>query len=492
MATLRAAQGTLLPALLLLAGLHSASAALIRPLFQVSDEITYFGSLQRSALALPHDALLAPCLSPPDGAPPPVMPEGGKWLFHATGARLLLTACAGGAGPMAPMWLRLVFSLTLPVIAWAAWHSTRLVTGGTWAPAVAALAVATQPVLAKYAGAVTPDSLANACAALAITLALRTLVLGPTPWRVLAMLAWTGLAAAIKDSTLFLVPLHGLVLAASLLRSGNDGRRQAHTRPVAAAGIVIVLGLAVLTRTRYEVGPGVRVAMEAPVTFASRVASDALAQLWSLLASAWTSLGGFGAISAPLPTTAVVVVVTVSAAIAAGLIQVAAAPRREVLRRIAWYLVLAVMACLLQAPVRQVLLGTVDLHQGRWLFPVTVPVALAAAVGLERALGRKASRTWPLLAMAGLLLMALPWLSVTQWHLLDPAWRLDRAHLFLFSTGGLDVDPGRVQSIILDAWPAARGTVLALAAAAVVCFALLLVSNPAPESLTHVRHADDR
>ena len=104
----------------------------------------------------------APCLSPPDGAPPPFMPAGGKWLFHEAGARLLRVACDAGAGPFAPVWLRLVFSVSLAAIAWAAWSGGRLLAGGTWVPAVAALAIATQPVLAKYSGAVTPDSLANA------------------------------------------------------------------------------------------------------------------------------------------------------------------------------------------------------------------------------------------------------------------------------------------------------------------------------------------
>ena len=80
--------------ILLLAGLHAASASLIRPLFQVSDEVTYLASLERSALARPHRIpALASCLSPPDGAVPPSMPAGGKWLFHAIGAGWLRAAC---------------------------------------------------------------------------------------------------------------------------------------------------------------------------------------------------------------------------------------------------------------------------------------------------------------------------------------------------------------------------------------------------------------
>ena len=371
-ATLLAAPRSLL-LILLLAGLHSASAALIRPLFQVSDEVTYLASLERAALSLPHDAALAPCLSPPDGAPPAWMPEGGKWLFHAIGGRILRLACVAGAGSMAPLWVRLVFSLSLPVIAWAAWSSARLIDGGTWSPAVAALVVATQPVLAKYAGAVTPDSPANACAAIAVLVALRMLVLGPSVLRVVGLLVWSGLAATLKDSTLFLVPLHALVLAAMALRPPH------HRRPLAVAGLglaVLTVGaIAVLARTTYDVGPGLRLAIDAPLMFAARVARDALSQWPAQLASAWTSLGGFGGTSAPLPATAAAVAALLWGLAAAGLAHLALT-RRSSTPAVTWYLCLAVAACLLQAPVRQVLLDTAGVHQGRWLFPVAVPLAV--------------------------------------------------------------------------------------------------------------------
>ena len=211
-----------------------------------------------------------------------------------------------------------------------------------------------------------------------------------------------------------------------------------------------------------------------------------------LVSSAWTSLGGFGAMSAPMPATALCLVLLAAGAAAFGLLQIAAAPPPAARPRVGWYFALAVAACLLQAPVRQVLLGTADLHQGRWLFPVTVPVAIAGAMGLERVLGRYADRAWPLVAIAAAMVMALPWISVTQWHVTGPAWALDRTHLFLFSTGGLDIDPRRVESILSSAWPAARTTVMALAVTAGACLAMLLGLRPVSESLTHVRHADHR
>jgi hypothetical protein len=245
----------LLLLILLLAGLHAASASLIRPLFQVSDEVTYLASLERWALARPHHAAIGSCLSPPDGAVPPSMPAGGKWLFHAIGAAWLRAACDAGAGPLAPLWLRLAFGLSLPVVAWAGWHSARLVTGETWPAAVAALAIATQPVMAKYAGAISPDSLANASAALAILCALRTLVLGPTVVRCAALLAWAGIAAALKDSTLFLLPVHGLVLATVLVRRTASRHRRGLHGLVVVGALLATLALAAVTQTRFTRRP---------------------------------------------------------------------------------------------------------------------------------------------------------------------------------------------------------------------------------------------
>jgi hypothetical protein len=322
-------------------------------------------------------------------------------------------------------------------------------------------------------------------------MALRMVVLGASPTRWLGLLLWTGLAATLKDSTLFLLPVHAIVLAVTLLRRGENRQRPRYAMAVAGASFAAILALAAMTRTTYQVGPGLTGAVESPMTFAAAVAADAITQVPTLLWSAWTSLGGFGAMSAPMPGTALSLVLIVTGVAACGLLQIAAAPPTA-LFRVGWYFVLAVTACLLQAPVRQVLLETADLHQGRWLFPVTVPVAITGAMGLQRALGRYADGAWPLVAIAAAMVMALPWLAVTQWHATGPAWSLDRTHLFLFSTGGLDIDPRRVESILSSAWPAARTTVMALAATAAACLVMLLGLRPVSESLTHVRHADHR
>ena len=481
----------LLLLILLLAGLHAASASLIRPLFQVSDEVTYLASLERSALARPHDAALGSCLSPPDGAVPPWMPAGGKWLFHVIGATWLRGACEAGAGFLAPLWLRLAFGLSLPVVAWAAWHSARLLTGGTWTAAVTALAIATEPVMAKYAGAISPDSLANASAALAILVALRTLVLGPTVVRCAALLAWTGIAVALKDSTLFLLPVHGLVLATVLVRRAAAPNRAWFHGIIIVGGLLVAVAIATVARPSYALGPGLRVAMDAPLEFMSRVTMDTMTQLPSLVSTSWTSLGVFGGTSAPLPVSAAAIVMVAWIVAAAGWCRIVASAQSIVVPGVAWYLGLVVLGCLLQAPARQVLLQTADIHQGRWLFPVAVPIALALAVGLEGALARHAARAWPLIAIASMLVMSLPWLSVAQWHVADSAWALDRAHLFLYSTGGLDIGPRRVEATLRGAWPAARNAAMMLASLGGLCAALMLRLGP-PQEFDHVRHADHR
>ena len=50
---------TLLALLLLLAALHAASAALIRPIYQISDEVNYLASARRDALSRITDPALA-------------------------------------------------------------------------------------------------------------------------------------------------------------------------------------------------------------------------------------------------------------------------------------------------------------------------------------------------------------------------------------------------------------------------------------------------
>ena len=481
MATPSVRATALLPLLLLLAALHAASAALIRPLYQVSDEVNYIASAQRDALASTADASLAACVSPPDGRPPLALVVGGKALFHRTGGTVLLLACRAGAGDAAPIVARLLFSLSLVLVTWCGWHVASLLAGGTLVPALTALALATQPVLAKYAGAVSPDSLANAAAAVAILLTVRWLVRGPSLLGLLGIIVASGLAAGFKDTALALVPVHGLVLAASVGWSLTQSPQARVWRLVLALAVIAVVPtLVLLTRTPQAIGPGMARAFAAPMDFAGAVVADTVGRLPVLLTSSWTSLGGFGGTSADLPTTAAVVIVALWALALTGLCAAWLTTPQPPVAVIA-YLALLGLFCLIQAPTRQVLLGMTDQHQGRWLFPLAVPIAVGFATGLARLGG---VRSWPLVTMASLFVLLSAALAVVQWHVTSPAWTLDRPHLYLHSTGGLDIGVARTADQVRRAWLATHPPLPALLTllCCTICGALLLRRHPSPDT----------
>lgn len=485
-----ASQRWLLTLLLLLAGLHAATSALVRPLYQVSDEVNYLAGVQIDALTR-GDSVLRPCLSPPDGTPPPASAApGGKVLFRLSGGFILSTLCRAGFGDTAVIGLRLLSACSLIVVAWCGWHAAVVIVGGTLVPALTALALAAQPVLAKYAGAVSPDSPANACAALAVLCAVQWLVLGPTLARLLGLVLASTAAAAFKDTGLFLVPVNGVVVLNTLARlAWHEPRRRPWLVLTTIVALFTVVGLAQLTRTGYHLDAGVARARNAPLVFISLVVAETVGRLPVLLSSTYSSLGGFGGTAAGLPTTAAATVALIAAASLAGLWQAwrgAAQPRTDVLG----YFAVLVAACLVQAPVRQVLLGMTDQHQGRWLFPVAVPLALALGTGLARV---GSERGWPLVTVAHLTVLVSALASVAQFHVTSAAWALHKPHLYLHSTGGMDIGVERMFAQVTQAWaataPPAPATLALLCCLA--CGALLLRCRPVPGT-THVHHADHR
>lgn len=479
---------TLLALLLLLAALHAASAALIRPIYQVSDEVNYLASARRDALSRITDPALAACISPPDGEIPNARIFGGKALFHRVAGGALTQACRFGAGDAAPIVVRLLFSLSLVVVTWCGWQLGALLSGGTLVPALTALGLATHPVLAKYAAGVTPDSLANACAAVAILQVIRWLVLGPSARRLVAVVVATGLAAGLKDSALVFVPIHGLVLASSAFNVAAVARSRAGRFALAAFALAVAVGLALVTRTNQQIGPGVADALASPLRFVGLVLNDTLTQLPAFLASAWTSLGGFGAKSAELPTVAATIVVGLLGWAIVGLLR-GWGRQAPLPPRVLPYLVVLGTACLLQAPVRLVLLSMTDLHQGRWLFPMAVPVAFVLARGLAAAGG---ARLWPLTTMATLTVMMLATTAVLRWHVTSSAWGLDHSHLYLHSTGGIDIGVARTADQVRRAWQAVAPLWSHLALlCCTICGALLLWQRP-EDSTRNVHHAHHR
>lgn len=474
-------QRWLLVLLLLLAGLHAASAALVRPLFQVSDEVNYFASVQARALTRPLDPSIAACV----GTPPQVW--GGRRLFHEVGAAVLLTACRLGAGGAAPHVLRVVFGWSLVVITWCGWELARLATGRPLVQAFAALSLATQPVLAKYSAAITPDSLSNASAALAIVAAAGLIIEGLSFARLLMVGVGTIAAVASKENGVFLPVVHLFVLMAWAI--GGPRQQRIERVLLATVGAVALAAAVYMLPTSYAVGPGLAKALDAPLGLAGSVTADAVARLPAFLASSYTSLGGFGGTAAALPPSAGGLAIGMWLVGLWGL-YLSWRSATKLPSRLLAYLAAVGGACLLQAPARQVLLGMTDQHQGRWLFPVAVPVALALAVGLARVCR---SRGWPLVALGQLTLMASALLSVIQFHVTSADWALDRAHLYLHSTGGFDIGVERTAAQVTRAWaataPPVPGALILLCC--LVCGALLLRCRP-HLGTPHVHHADHR
>jgi hypothetical protein len=106
------------------------------------------------------------------------------------------------------------------------------------------------------------------------------------------------------------------------------------------------------------------------------------------------------------------------------------------------------LLCLLQPSMRQVLLGTHDLHQGRWLFPVLAPAAAAAGIGFEALAGARASRWLPLLTMAAVSSVWLVVLDMLRHYYVAFPHTLASTVLFTRPTGGWDVGDARVQHLI--------------------------------------------
>ena len=479
----------LLVLLLALAACHAAAAALVRPLYQVSDEISYAAGAQLSALAATDAPAMRECISPPDGAPWYFWMAGGKRGFHEIGGALLGGVCAAGAGDAAPVVVRLVLGLSLLVVGACAWHVTRLVAGGTFAPALACLIVVTQPVLAKYAAGITPDSLANAMAALSILVGVRWLVVGPS-WRRLAMLLSTSLvAAALKDTCMFLVPVHAALVLVTMAARVRWQRRWFSWAALGAA-LMIAVVVRAMPGAGYDLTTGLARAGAAPATFLGMVTADTVSRLPGFLSSALTSLGGFGGTAAPAPGTLAAFGLVSWLVAGVGLFR-NLVHRTEVLpAKLFAYFGLLMVACLLEAPVRQVLLGMAEQHQGRWLFPVAVPLACLAALGLSRVGG---PRAWPLWVLGHLTILVVALTAVLHFHVADATWALDRPSLYLHGTGGMDMGVERVFGQVTRAWAATAPPVAAVLAllSCLVCGALLLRHRPVSGTL-HVHHADHR
>ena len=443
----------------LLAVAHAATHAVIRPLYQVSDEVVYLSTVQAAAIAAAGAGGPLHCLAPPAGEFPRLAASTKPGFLIATSLQLR-TLCHMGIGEASLVWLRVLQSVSLGVVAACAWAVARLLTGRAWDAFLAGLIVAAHPVAATHAGAVTPDAWANAFSALALLFGTRLLLnrggAGDMPLLVGSVVA----AYAWKDSTGFLLALPVLVLALRAPGSSSIGAGWRRFAILGATSAIVVAAALFWFRTPYLAMAGTTERLT-PASFGRAVLEDLLPQLGSLVASSWTALGNFGASHLSASATAAAIgVLLLALGIVGGCRRLAraAGPTSAVLL-LAWAACAAL--CIVQPSVRQVLLGTQDVHQGRWLLPMLVPAAALLAWGLN-GLSRTPGRGVLLCSVA---LLTAAWLGVLEtvrffWDaypadLREPA-------LYIRGTGGAVLDDTLILGVIRHAAAALPGAVPAL------------------------------
>ncbi len=428
-----------LVAVSLLAAAHAATHAVVRPIYQVSDEVVYLGSVQAAALSPAAAGPANACLAPPDGRFLE-FPATTKPGFRLVNAWLLRGLCGVGVPGSALIWLRLAQSVSLAAVAGCAWGMAMVITGRTTDALLAGVAAASHPVAATVAGGVTPDAWANAFSALAFLAATRLSMGRSRWWDPLLLVAAIVGAYAWKDSTTFLLALPVMVLCAGLpglIRRSPLGWLGLAVVPGVAAAIGAAWAYWFPSRSIARVDASG--ALLSPFDFLQQVVGDLLTQAQGLLASSWTTLGNFGASALTASDTAKAVGILLLGAALVGIVQRLATGRRSVPAALWLTWGVSGALCLVQPSVRQVLLGTQDIHQGRWLLPLLAPAAVAVAIGALgiRGLGARATPLWCL----GLLVVAWSGLIETARYYWEAYPSLPyTAALFVRGTGGAVLD----------------------------------------------------
>lgn len=456
----------LLLSVLLLALAHALVEARLRPLYQVSDEMAYLGSAQDLALvAWPQ---VAACIAPPDGIRLDTG-LGGKVMFRRVVGWQLGQLCRLGADQLPLFWLRALQALSFPLVAFCAALLARQLSGRTDAAVLAALVVASHPVAAKYAGGVTPDAWANGFASLAFVAATQLVSARwhwHTPW-LLGGVAFAGLLW--KDTATMLAPLAAMAVALAIhrgvFRRTQDTPVRRRTVSTSLAGLIAasVLFASAFTddlRSAYMglIPEAHLTAVSSPFDLVSEVVDDVRVNLVGILTSSVVSLYRPLVYASPVhdpgspPSTPPVALAVVLALFGVGGCGAVAwlvsgmhrgpACRVDVLGM--W--TVGILLCLAQPSVRQVLLGGVDSHQGRWLFPVLAPVAALAGVGLSY-LGRRRP------CVPGIVLAVIAGVWVVVFDLVRHFYaelpgRLNESALFLRPTGDHDIGDLQVLDLI--------------------------------------------
>jgi hypothetical protein len=451
-----------LGALLFLALLHAWLHASTRPLFQVSDEISYLSALQQRIYATERaGTLVYTCAAPPDGVPLPVDP-GGKALFQRVGSWALGRLCTSGLESTVVFWvLRLGCGLTLPLLVWVTHRLARTVAPDRPALAlVAAAGVALQPMAATVSGGITPDSFANVLGGLCLLLATRLVLRDGAWWEVPVMIAAAAAALASKDTAAFLLPTVAVALAMRAWAATVGPQRRA----LLAAAVLTTAVVGATAVLRLLPPTALPAGFEAPslaavATLTATAASSAAQQAWSLAWSAWMPLGNFGASVLVLPPSFVVVPIVVAALAVVGLattlLRGPEASRAGAVMPL-WTVALAL--CVLQPAVREAVLQLPEVYQGRWLFPMLPALAVLTALGLE-ALGVPLARLLPLQIVLLGAVATVGLVVVAGYYYLDFPATIDTARLFLRSSSRVPLDMARLEvwtirpSLLTHAWP---------------------------------------
>ncbi|MGH9162066.1 MAG: hypothetical protein ACRD2X_19020 [Vicinamibacteraceae bacterium] len=461
--------------LLMLVGLlHGMTMAIVRPMLQVSDEVAYLSTAQKQALAeLPPGAPETRCVAP-EGRPLVDPGRMGKVLYRSTAAWLLRRFAGPSCSPArSALLLRLCFALTLPLVVWLVWRLARALAPDNplvelGAPAIAAF----HPVFVSYQAGVTFDAIANVAAIGAVWLAVRFAMGDGRWWEPVLMALAAACAIGFKDTTYFLGALLPIAWMSRLaMRAATSNataigmvRRDPWliTFPlaalVAAAAMSAMPAAAGALRTPY-------LSMTSPATWerlggVRDLAAGSIAELFQQLPSYvhtfWGSLGNFGGNVVELPESARYGLYLSCAVALVGLLRAALLPpvdvtRESLVRTWSGGAVLAAGLALvtLQGPVRQIVLGTADTMQGRWLFPMFGAVAVAIPAGLG-AFVRAPGRFLPLVSvlLATYAVGAMFFVIVPHYYLelVPPVYR--EGGLWLLGSYGRGADPARLLAFV--------------------------------------------
>lgn len=425
----------------------SAAQAVLRPNFQVSDEVAYFAGAQWGAIvATERRAALE--VAPPTGQYVHE-PPSGKPLWQASAGRVLAQlAPQFGPGPSVVAF-RLLGCLSVALAAALTVGTARRLLGNEPVALAAGVLVASHAGFAAHAAAMTPDLAVFGLGALTTYLGVRARE-APAARRLVTaagILMLTGVAFALKDTgviaglpVLFLVP------------------PPPHTRAPWQNLVLLVLGASVVLTSVSAGLPSGGPHLAAQVPSASP--ADLPRQAANLLVTFWTSVGNFGANELPLPASVRVLALVTSSIAGLGIVRIAAGRRGTVVDRtaLATAAVVALAACAPSIARWQVVAHT-DVLQAKWVFPAMPVFAILTIQGLS-AWTSNPARALPLLAVLAVgsnVLFLAGCLIPFYYEALPVGLRV--ANLYLGGSYGTGTDPAIVRTFIvapewLAPWPA--------------------------------------